>query len=159
MCNALSVLLYVLLTGHHPHGMGPQPPAALIKAVMEREPGRASEGVPCSHDFKAAARNARRRATTRCRLSRLLRGDWDAVIAKALKKEPAGRYSSLTALADDLLRYLRDELISVHPNTVMYRARKFVRRNLVAVIVTTITVAATASSVGMRVQPRRAREH
>ena len=120
---------------------------------------RPSDVVRCGRDFKAAARNARRRATTRHRLRRLLRGDLDTIIAKTLKKEPARRYSSVTALADDLRRYLRNEPISVRSGTVVYRARKFVRRNLVAVIVTTITVAATASSVGMRVQPRRAREH
>jgi serine/threonine protein kinase len=157
---ALGVLLYVLLTGHHPHGMGPHPPAALIKAVMEREPVRPSEVVRCGQDLKAAVRNARRRATTRHRLSRLLRGDLDTIIAKALKKEPARRYSSVTALADDLRRYLRNEPISVGPATVVYRARKFVRRNLVAVILTTIAVAAAASSVvGMRVQARWARQH
>jgi eukaryotic-like serine/threonine-protein kinase len=103
---ALGVLLYVLLTGHHPHGNGPHRSTALIRAAMEREPVRPSEVVRCGQDFKAAARNARRRATTSNRLSQLLRGELDTIIAKALTKEPAGRYSSVTALADDLRRYL-----------------------------------------------------
>jgi eukaryotic-like serine/threonine-protein kinase len=157
---ALGMLLYVLLTGHHPHRRGQHPPAALIKAVMEKDPVRPSDVVRRSQDFKAAARNARRRATTTNRLSRLLRGDLDTIITKALTKEPEGRYSSVAALTDDLCRYLRDEPISVRPDTVVYRTRKFVRRNLVAVMLTTIAVAATASSVvGMRVQARWAREH
>jgi eukaryotic-like serine/threonine-protein kinase len=156
---ALGVLLYVLLTGHHPNGRGPHPPAALIKAVVEMEPMRPSEVVRRSQDFKGAARNARRRATTTDRLSRLLRGDLDTIIAKALKKEPARRYSSVTALADDLRRYLRNEPISVRSDPAAYRARKFVRRNRVAVVLVTIAVAVAASGVaGMTVQARWARE-
>jgi serine/threonine-protein kinase len=144
---ALGVLLYVLLTGHHPHGSGPHPRAGLIKAVMERESVWPSEVVRCGQDFKAAARNARRRATTINRLSRLLRGDLDAIVAKALKKEPAERYSSVTALSDDLRRYLRHEPVSVRPGTATYRARKFVRRNRVALVFAIIAVVATASGV------------
>jgi serine/threonine protein kinase len=109
---ALGVLLYVLLTGRHPHGKGPQPAAYLIKAVTEREPVRPSEVVRCSQDCKASTRHARRRGTTTNRLSRLLTGDLDAIIAKTLKKDPAERYASVTALADDLRRYLRIEPIS-----------------------------------------------
>ena len=152
---ALGLLLYVLLTGHHPHRMGPHPPAALIKAVMEREPVRASEVVRGRQHFKAAARNARRRATTTNKLSRLLRGDLDTIIAKALTKEPAERYSSVTAMADDLRGYLRNEPISVRPELAAHRARKFVRCNLVTVILTTIAVAAiTSGVVGMKVRAR-----
>jgi eukaryotic-like serine/threonine-protein kinase len=95
---ALGVLLYVLLTGHHPHGKGPHTPAALIKAVMEMEPIRPSELVRRSQDFN--------------RLSRILRGDLDTIVAKTLKIKPAERYSSVTALADDLHRYLRNAPIS-----------------------------------------------
>lgn len=109
---ALGVLLYVLMTGRHPHGRGPQPGAYLIKGVTEREPVRPSEVVRCSKDCKASTRHARRRGTTTNRLSRLLTGDLDAIIAKTLKKDPAERYASVTALADDLRRYLRIEPIS-----------------------------------------------
>ena len=53
------------------------------------------------------ASNATRRTTTPDKLSRLLRGDLDTIVAKALKKNPQERYTSVTALADDLRRYLK----------------------------------------------------
>ena len=53
----------------------------------------------------------------------------------------------MTAMADDLRGYLRNEPISVRPESAAHRARKFVRCNLVTVILTTIAVAAITSGV------------
>ena len=125
---ALGVLLYLLLTGCNPHGSGPHTPAALIKAVVETEPMRPSLLVRRAQDPEMAVHNAGRRATTASRLSGLLRGDLDAIVAKALKKEPAERYFSVTHLADDLRRYLKSEPISPRKDTVAFHVRKFVRR-------------------------------
>jgi eukaryotic-like serine/threonine-protein kinase len=50
----------------------------------------------------------------------MLRGDLDTIVAKALKKKPTERYSSVTAFADDLRRYLRLEPISTRPDTIAY---------------------------------------
>src|SRR3982074_3975573 len=67
------------------------------------------------------------------KLRRTLRGDLDTIVAKALKKNPAERYPSVTAFADDLRRYLGHETISARPDTLAYRARKFLRRHRVPV--------------------------
>ena len=124
------VLLYVLLTGHHPTGAGPRTPASLVKAILETEPLRPSEIVaPTQTDEGAAITNAGKRATTPDKLARLLRGDLDTIVAKALKKNPQERYSSIKAFADDLQRYLRHQPISARPDTIGYRAGKFVRRH------------------------------
>ena len=97
---------------------------------METEPLRPSEIVaPTQTDEEAAITNAGKRATTPDKLARLLRGDLDTIVAKALKKNPQERYSSIKALADDLQRYLRHEPISARPDTIAYRAGKFVRRH------------------------------
>ena len=126
---ALGVLLYVLLTGQHPAGRGPHTFADLVKAIVDVEPMRPSDVVvPSGRDLEAAVHNAAQRGTTPHKLSRLLRGDLDTIVSKALKKEPTERYSSVTALADDLSRYLRNEPISARPDTLAYRAGKFVRR-------------------------------
>ena len=156
---ALGVLLYVLLTGQHPIGPGPHTAADLVKAIVETEPVRPSQVVlPKGEDVKVWVHNASRRRTTAYRLSRLLRGDLDTIVAKALKKEPAERYSSVTALADDLRRYLKNEPISARPDTLAYRAGKFVRRHRAAVALATVAIVATvAGVVGTLMQARTAR--
>jgi len=129
------VLLYVLLTGHHPTGAGPRTPASLVKAILETEPLRPSEIVaPTQTDEAAAITNAGKRATTPDKLARLLRGDLDTIVAKALKKNPQERYSSIKAFADDLQRHLRHQPISARPDTIGYRAGKFVRRHRSSVL-------------------------
>ena len=75
-------------------------------------------------------RNAARRATTPEKLRRLLRGDLDTIVAKALKKSAHERYASVTALADDLRRYLAHQPIGARPDTLTYRTTTFIRRNL-----------------------------
>ena len=80
---------------------------------------------------------AEKRASTPEKLRKQLRGDLDTIIGKALKKNPAERYGSATALADDLRRYLKHELISARPDTIGYRAAKFLRRNRTAILTAT----------------------
>src|SRR5262249_26569078 len=93
------------------------------------------------------------------KLSRQLRGDLDTIIAKALKKNPRERYSSVTGMADDLGRYLRNEPISARPDTMAYRAAKFVRRNRTAVALAALVVVSTmAGLVGTLLQARTARQ-
>ena len=155
---ALGVLLYVLLTGQHPAGPGPRSPADLVKAIVDTEPRRLSDIVTSSKaDEETTTANAARRTATPDKLRRLLRGDLDTIVAKALKKNPQERYSSVTALADDIARYLKHEPISARPDTVAYRASKFVRRNRTAVTLAALVVVATvAGIVGTVFQARRA---
>src|SRR5262249_13570100 len=63
-------------------------------------------------------------------------------VAKALKKERSERYSSVTAMADDLRRYLKNRPISARPDTIFYRGARFVRRNRAAVTLATLSVVA-----------------
>jgi serine/threonine protein kinase len=156
---ALGVLLYVLLTGHHPTGTGPHAPADLVKSIVETDPERPSDIVALTRmDGEIIAAHAGRRGSTPDKLRRLLRGDLDTIVAKALKKNPAERYPSVTALADDLRRYLRNEPISARPDTLAYHAGKFVRRNRISVALAALAIVATAAGVaGTFVQARRAR--
>lgn len=103
---ALGTLLYVLLTGKHPaaHAMSSQ--ADLVTAILNSEPPRLAD----SFDV-----------------------DLDTILVKALKKNPAERYGSAAALAEDVQRYLAHLPINARPDTITYRAHKFVRRNRLAV--------------------------
>jgi tetratricopeptide (TPR) repeat protein len=79
-------------------------------------------------------------------------------VAKALKKEPAERYSSVTAMAEDLRRSLKSQPISAQPDTFAYRAVKFVRRNRTAVaLLTLVAVTTIAGAAATWFQARTAR--
>jgi len=126
---ALGVLLYILLTGQHPTGAGQQSPVELVRAVVDSEPQRPSDMVsPTRGDQDLIAIHAANIATAPEKLRRLLRGDLDTILTKALKKDPAERYPSVTAFAEDLRRYLRNQPIGARPDALTYRAVKFVRR-------------------------------
>src|SRR5262249_23298279 len=120
---------------------------------------RPSETVDSTRtDVAVATTNAARRATAPDRLRRQLRGDLDTIVLKALKKEPTERYPSVTALADDLRRHLRNEPISARPDTLAYRAAKFMRRNRTAVALSALAaIAAVGGLAGTLTQAREAR--
>lgn len=156
---ALGVLLYVLLTGQHPAGTDTHTPADLVKAIVDAEPRRPSDIVtPTKANAEAATTNAALRTTTADKLRRMLRGDLDTIVAKTLKKSPPERYASVTALADDLRRYLKHEPISARPDTLSYRTAKFVRRNRTAMVLATLAILALIGGItGTLIQARTAR--
>jgi serine/threonine-protein kinase len=137
---ALGVLLHMLLTGKHPAQSSLHSPVELAKAIVESESPRISEVVAPAD-----------------KLRRAFRGDLEAIVGKALSKNPAERYASVTALAEDLRRYLTHYPISARPNTVAYRTKNFVRRNRLAVALASAAIVASgAGLVGTIIQARRA---
>ena len=156
---ALGTLLYLLLTGHHPTESALRSPAELVQAILETEPDRPSDAVQASRKKTAetAAGNASARSTTPDALRRALEGDLDTIVGKALKKNPSERYASVTALADDLRRYLRHEPISARPDSLSYRASKFLRRNRTAAALSALTLLALVGGlIGTLTQARKA---
>ena len=147
--HALGTLLYLLLAGRHPAGPASSSPALLFKVIVETDPQRASDSAT---DAGAASR-----ATTPEGLRRQLKGDLDTIAAKALKKDPAERYASVTALGEDVRRYLEHEPISARPDTPAYRLARFVRRNRAAVALAGLAVVALCAGLaGTMTQARRA---
>ena len=110
---SLGAILYELLTEQRPHRFSSYGLRELERAICETEPVRPSE---CAKLSKIPWRGQ-------------LRGDPDAIVAKALRKEPAQRYASVDHLAADLTRYLEGWPVQAHRGDVGYRARKFLRRN------------------------------
>src|SRR5687767_6525128 len=81
--------------------------------------------------------------------AKALKGDLDAVIGKALKREPAERYQSAAAFADDLERYLEDQPVQAQPDSRAYRLRKFVTRNALSVAAGSAVLIALGIGLGV----------
>jgi len=107
---SLGVVAFELLAGARPYRLERGTAAELEQAI-------ASAAAPLASDV--AEGDAARR---------LLRGDLDAILNKALKKRPAERYATVDAMAQDLARTLRGEKVAARPDTLAYRARRFAVR-------------------------------
>lgn len=130
----LGVILFELLTGDTPLSRDSLRKAALdevLRLVREAEPKRPSSRVMPVTD--AMVQTSAERQTEPHRLSRTLRGDLDWITLKALEKERERRYGSAVALADDLERHLNHEPVEAGPPSALYRFRKLVQRNRLAV--------------------------
>src|SRR6185295_1056688 len=95
-------------------------------------------------------------STTPRKLRATLRGDLDNIVSKALKKGPSERYTSAEAFADDLRRYLDHRPVRARPDSLGYRARKFVSRNRLVLGPSALAVVALATSAGMAARQARA---
>jgi eukaryotic-like serine/threonine-protein kinase len=121
---SLGVVLYELLTGRRPYGFARLTAAEVERVVCEWEPERPSAAVAQASRFADAERTAEPGA-----LRLRLRGDLDAVVLKALRKEPAARYATVDALLEDVRHHLAGRPVAAHAPTAAYRARLFVRRH------------------------------
>jgi serine/threonine-protein kinase len=140
--HGLGVVLFELLTGGRPFRWTGAAPHEAEAAILRQTPRRLST-VALEEDPSAVGgpggaagdpeSRAALRSTSPRRLRRTLRGDLDTVVAKALEREPARRFSSIGAFAADLRRYLRGEAVLARPASTGYRMTKFVRRHRVGV--------------------------
>jgi serine/threonine-protein kinase len=128
---ALGVLLHVLLTGTNPYRLAKLDSYEVARAVLEEEPERPSA---------SAARTGKSP-----HLVRRLRGDLDAIVLKAMCKEPGKRYASVEQLETDVKRYLAGLPVLAQPESKPYVLGKFVKRHRMAVALTT---AATLLLIG-----------
>ncbi len=104
---SLGVMFYEMLTGTRPYDLGKNLPEAFA-AIQHTDPPRPS----------------RRTAG--------LSSDLEAIVLKALEKDPRRRYQSVDALVDDLDRHERGEAVRAHPPSTLYHLRKLVGRNRTA---------------------------
>src|SRR4029079_14428433 len=127
----LGVLLYELLTGTTPVDRTRFKEAALLellRLIREEEPPRPSTRLSSTQALPAISANRR---TEPGRLMKLLRGDLDWVVMKALEKDRNRRYESANSFAQDVQRYLVDEPVQACPPSGWYRFRKYARRHRV----------------------------
>jgi serine/threonine-protein kinase len=127
-------MLYQLLTGRLPFADAAGSRHALEEAVLRAEPP-----LPSS-------------------IRRELRGDLDAIVRRAMHKEPARRYPSAAALADDLRRVRSGHPVLARPDSPGYRVRKFVGRNRVAAAAAALTVTALLGATAFSLRQMREAE-
>ena len=138
---SLGIVLYELLTGTRPYRLKSAASIGLLdQAIATLEVKKPSMQLEQS----AVAT----RASTVERSARQLRGDLDAVVLKALAKDPAQRYPSAAAMAEDLRGYLTGKPIRAQPARLSYQLRKFVLRNGALLGVSAVALAAILATVG-----------
>jgi serine/threonine protein kinase/tetratricopeptide (TPR) repeat protein len=159
---SLGITLCELLTGRRVHervhrsaheiaqtilDASPEPPSAIVL--------RGARAAPNAYNPDAAS--AARR-TTPDQLRRTLRGDLDAIVLTATRKEADRRYASADQLADDVRRYLRSMPVTARVDGPAYRAGKFVLRHRTGVVAAVLAVAVLVGfSVVTRMQSAQLR--
>jgi hypothetical protein len=137
---SLGAILYELLTDQRPHRFSSYGLRELERVICEAEPVRPSECSLGATPWRGQ-----------------LQGDLDAIVAKAMRKEPAQRYASVDHLAVDLSRYLEGWPVQARQGDISYRGRKFLRRNRAAIAVAALLAATLAAgATAAAIQSRRA---
>jgi WD40 repeat protein/predicted Ser/Thr protein kinase len=128
---SLGVLLFQLLTERLPYRLESLSPLQMSHAVLEEEPLR-----PSTLDSKLA-------------------GDLEAILLKALRKEPEHRYRSVDALREEIERYLEGRPVQARRGTFSYRAGKFLRRHTAGVAAAVLVAIALAVTTGTALRSAR----
>jgi tetratricopeptide (TPR) repeat protein len=160
---ALGVVLYELLTGLRPYVV----PASASQLELERSicitdplrPSaavkRARESGPLEGQSEILAVAAARRLAPE-KLQKRLVGDVDAIVMRALRKEPQHRYNSIEQLAADVRRYLTREPVQARQGNWFYYSQRFIRRHAFGVTAgATFIVFVIAFAIAMSVQTQR----
>ncbi|QDV04779.1 Serine/threonine-protein kinase PknB [Planctomycetes bacterium Poly30] len=132
---SLGVILFELLSGQRPYAFPTRTPASIERVLTEVQPPTMSSVAP---------RNAR-----------ALAGDLDTIAAMALRKEPERRYGSVALLLEDVRRYRGGLPVRARPDTLGYRATKFMRRNsgwLAAALVFLVLVVGFAVTMALQAE-------
>jgi tetratricopeptide (TPR) repeat protein len=141
---ALGVLLYVLVTGEHPYGTRHSTRTQLVRSALT------DEAAPASERLAGAAERRR------------VRGDLDAVIARALSRDPAARYTTAAQFASDIRAYLGNFPVHARAPTRAYAARKFAQRHwggvVSALLILVILIGATVVTTLQTLEARRQRD-
>ena len=157
---SLAVVLYELLTGHHPYRSAGDTAEKVAQAVCEVEPKKPSTVVSAGrfsgHNTVELGAPASVRTDREAeKLKKRLKGDLDNIVLMALRKGPQRRYGSVELLAQDIRRHLENLPVSARNDTVVYRISKFARRHRAGIAATCIVIVALVVGMAMTLQQKR----
>ena len=174
---ALGVLLYELLTGTTPlerSRLRQAGYAEILKRIREEEPetpssrvrfGRASQsGATTIRDGSSPDLSsiAAARKTEPTKLTKLIRGDLDWIVMKALEKDRTRRYETANGFARDIQRHLDGDAVEACPPSAGYKLRKFARKHRAGLITAgafaALLIASTILSLTLAFAASRARQ-
>src|SRR5262245_52207434 len=145
---SLGIVLYEMLTGHHPYRTRNQPPSEVIRIVCEKEPEKPSAIIGRVEEITGAddpqpitpESVSRTREGQPEKLRRRLAGDLDNIVLMALRKEPERRYGSAEQLSEDIRRHLEGLPVIARKDTLGYRSAKFLQRHKAGVAATALVL-------------------
>jgi len=161
---SLGLVLYELLSGRRAFQATGRSQNDVAAAILQFDPGKPSSHIrtkqtrPTSqpdHNTLTVAAISKLRSDTPQKLRRLLSGDLDAIVMKAIRKEQKERYESADQLAEDLRRHLRSEPITARKGTARYMARKFIARH--KVMMAAVAAVSLSLVIGLVATVREAR--
>jgi serine/threonine protein kinase/tetratricopeptide (TPR) repeat protein len=159
---SLGVLLYELLTGTTPIDRARFKQAAedeIRRIIREEEPPRPSTRLSESKDSLPSI--SAQRHTEPAKLTKLVRGELDWIVMKAIEKDRSRRYETANGFAMDVQRYLANEPVTACPPSTVYRLRKFVKRHKGGVAIAALVMfflVVLGSGIGWAVRERSSRQ-
>jgi serine/threonine protein kinase/tetratricopeptide (TPR) repeat protein len=133
---SLGVILFQLLTGQRPYRLPSTRFDEIVRTICDTPAARPSTMSPPT-------------------MTRRLRGDLDAIVLTALRKEPERRYASVAQLSEDIRLHLAGHPIVARPDTWSYRLTKLVTRHRVAAAAAVIVAVSLVGGLGVAVWQAR----
>ncbi|MHC4954651.1 MAG: tetratricopeptide repeat protein [Planctomycetota bacterium] len=147
---SLGVLLYELLTGSKPFDLKElvqQGYEEVLRTIREVDPPKPSTRLSTMGEEVDTV--AKQRHTQPRLLGRIVRGDLDWIVMKALEKDRSRRYETANGFAKDIGRFLTNEPVRAMPPSTRYRLRKYLVRHRVGTIAGIVIVGALLVSGGL----------
>ncbi|MEN1956177.1 serine/threonine-protein kinase [Luteimonas changyuni] len=143
---SMGVVLYEMLSGCKPYRLKRKSDAEWEEAILSADSPRPSLALQQGAGGESATPQSRAQAR---RDARRIAGDLDNIVLKALSKQPEHRYPSVEALAQDIRRHLDGKPVRARPQSVAYRARKYLGRHRWALVTGAATAAVLVAALAM----------